>query len=548
MAREELEAWARTLAENLTASVHAELTQVTTQRDTAVGQNSAQASQITLMQLELATARAQLVAAQAEQAALAESFEARRLTLESDVDARLERLRTQLEGDMHERSAKVLRDAEAERDEAQMELSDLQTAAERLFGQLNDKQIELEERAAEVATLTTEKELIESRIAELRVRDVPDAERVGSLLRPWFEPTELAAVESPDEGKWLSSIEVGLREAGFTFHPRLVRAFHTSLKISREAPLVVLAGISGTGKSELPRLYADLGGLPFQPLAVQPSWDSPHDLFGFFNYSDGRLSAEPLARILRQVGDREDPLRESPALVLLDEMNIARVEYYFAELLSKLEARRGVLGDSSGEAKRRASVLVDTGPGSEPYPLYLDERVLFVGTMNEDESTLTLSDKVLDRACVLTFPAPRGMTLAAQPQIVRRTKRLSWDAWSQWIRDTPGSDFVERLNEINRVMETLGRPFGHRLFRAIHAYLANYPGADTDPAPAWSDQFAMKIIPRLRGLEVGERSVRAGLDTLAEFVPDELQTSFDAAREREFFAWSGAAQLYQDDG
>lgn len=543
----ELQTWAERHAENQTMAVRDDLVRARAERDAAAEQRLRQLSAIEELRTELAGTRARLGVAEAENTALDASVSNRLEQLDADNERRLERLRQDLVEDLDDKRRRVLEAAEQTRVETEAEVEELNQTAMRVFEQIAEKRLELEEKHAEVATLTQEKKNMEARLDELRVRDVPNAERVGSLMRPWFAPEELADADAPAEDEWLEQVQTGLAEAGFTFHPRLVRAFHTSLKIALHAPLVVLAGISGTGKSELPRLYADLGGLPFQPLAVQPSWDSPHDLFGFFNYSDGRLKAEPLARILRQVGDVNDPLRASPSLVLLDEMNIARVEYYFAELLSKLEARRGVLGDPSDEARRRASVLLDAGPGAEPIPLYLDERVLFVGTMNEDESTLTLSDKVLDRACVLTFPAPRGMSLATQPRVPHRTRRLSWEQWGQWIQEEPTAGFVDRLNEINGVMEPLGRPFGHRLFRAIHAYLANYPGAAGDPGHAWSDQFAMKIIPRLRGLECGERVVRDGLDVLAQFVPDELKPSFDAARDREFFAWSGAAQIYRVD-
>jgi hypothetical protein len=94
-------------------------------------------------------------------------------------------------------------------------------------------------------------------------------------------------------------------------------------------------------------------------------------------------------------------------------------------------------------------------------------------------------------------------------------------------------------------MEELGRPFGHRLFRAIHAYIENYPtGAGIGADDAWSDQFAMKVIPRLRGLECGDREVGPRLKALRAFVPAELHDAFDRATSREFFAWEGAAALY----
>jgi len=149
------------------------------------------------------------------------------------------------------------------------------------------------------------------------------------------------------------------------FPERILHAFHTSLKTGDISPLVVLAGISGTGKSELPRHYADGMGFHFLLSAVQPRWDSPQDLFGFYNYLERRYKATELARALVQferfnqksfkavfedanIDNRNDRM----LLVLLDEMNLARTEYYFSEFLSKLETRRMVNENSESDRSR----------------------------------------------------------------------------------------------------------------------------------------------------------------------------------------------------
>ena len=113
----------------------------------------------------------------------------------------------------------------------------------------------------------------------------------------------------------------------------------------------MLAGVSGTGKSELPRLYSHFGGLYFEPLSVQPNWDSQESMLGFFNSIDNRFDAQPVLRFLAQsqkpwvpATDEHDGypgLADAVCMVLLDEMNLAHPELYFAEFLSKLELRRG---------------------------------------------------------------------------------------------------------------------------------------------------------------------------------------------------------------
>jgi hypothetical protein len=482
--------------------------------------------------------------------------------LELEYEAARVRIEAQLAVDAEQVRAAARAVGEREAELARATIDEVQEDLDRLNERCDAREREASHRSDEVTRLTSEiealaatkgvlegeLEVLRGQIYDLRYRAVPDEERLAQLRRPWFAPHQLPAPgpQPKDEAAWLESLGQRIAQSGYTFHQRLLRAYHTSLKIAQDAPLTVLAGISGTGKSELPRLYAELGGVPFMELAVQPSWDSPHDLFGFFNYTDGRLRAEPLARLLHQIKE-DEALRQGPVIVLLDEMNLARVEYYFSELLSKLEARRSALRSNSEDARRRASVHLDAGPGQADLPLFLDERVLFVGTMNEDESTLTLSDKVLDRACLLTFPAPRGMSLRNQgARAGLAGARLDWQTWTSWQRVGGAPDLAEKLNEVNRCMEELGRPFGHRLFRAIHAYIENYPtGAGIGADDAWSDQFAMKVIPRLRGLECGDREVGPRLKALRAFVPAELHDAFDRATSREFFAWEGAAALYQ---
>src|SRR5262249_37469053 len=155
----------------------------------------------------------------------------------------------------------------------------------------------------------------------------------------------------------LATVNAYLKKLGLNYPDRIVRGFHTALKINDYAQLTVLAGVSGTGKSLLPRRYAEAMGIHFLQIAVEPRWDSPQDLLGFYNYVEKRYRATDLARVLVQLDPyntselgKEDR-RDHMALILLDEMNLARVEYYFSEFLSRLEARPR-LNEADDRAKR----------------------------------------------------------------------------------------------------------------------------------------------------------------------------------------------------
>jgi hypothetical protein len=325
-------------------------------------------------------------------------------------------------------------------------------------------------------------------------------------------------------------------------------------------------GISGTGKSELPRLYADHGGLSFLPIAVQPNWDSPMDLFGFFNYTDNYFRSTPLSRALHQFtsADANPEMRDRLLLVLLDEMNLARVEYYFSDLLSRLESRRAVLRiaekERTEEQLDRASVTLDLG--RVRLRLFLDTNVLFVGTLNQDESTLSISDKVVDRANAITFPRPREIFVGAQREVGaraagRQLDRKSWTEWCVGSELPPGAqgDLEKQFRVINKALAHVHRGVGQRVFQAVLRYISLYPSEGAS-APerskalekATADQYAMKIIPKLKGIHLHSEDGRRCIQTFHDVIPESLRHDFGEASGREFFEWQGASALFEETG
>lgn len=540
-------AWAQQQARTLSQKTEADLGAANESIEELEGELSDLESELQSSREEVAGLKRQLAQTQAQLAAEQARVAVERASL-SEERARQEAHFTRLESEAKQRIDSE-RQATLTRlgDEAQR-LQETRTETQRELGELRRELAELSGQRGELKAQLQE---LEQKRQDLRDKVLPREERLQPLQEPVFKTHELPGlVQRGSESEWLAQIQEDISAAGYSFHPRLLRAFHTSLKIAKLAPLTVLAGISGTGKSELPRLYSDLGGLSFLPIPVQPSWDSPQDLFGFFNYTDGRYKAEPLSRLLYQVKQESDPLRQGLCIVLLDEMNLARVEYYFAELLSRLEARRSV--DPSRESTvGRASVHLDIGAGERVESLFLDPRVLFVGTMNEDESTLTLSAKVLDRACVLSFPRPRAMRVEEQVSDIEPRERLPFECWQSWYREPVDDENSKKLNCISATMDQLDRSFGHRLFRAIHAYVANYPvhDADLDAArrAAWEDQWSMKILPRLKGLERDDKRVRTGLAELGQLVPEKLRAAYGRSCERDYFDWGGCPELYGEE-
>lgn len=375
------------------------------------------------------------------------------------------------------------------------------------------------------------------------------------------------------EIEWLENIYSSCIDYGIAFPKRILYAFHTALKTAEWSPLTVLAGVSGTGKSELPKLYARFGGMNFLSLSVQPNWDSQEAMLGFFNSIDNHFDAQPVLRFLAQTQKKKSPdypygLNETVNIVLMDEMNLAHVELYFAEFLSKLELRRGMKNDSVPFLDVKLGTKED-----HHYKLPMGRNVLWTGTMNQDETTKSLSDKVLDRGIVINFPRPR---------ILQRRKELKpwkecdnflyrkvWEEW--WCREIYFTDeqirpYKEFVEEMNNNLNRAGRALGHRVWQSIEYYMANYPlvkknwqedgGAEFDKAMkiAFEDQLVQKVMPKLRGIETraGSTSRKECLDRIKAQLSDggySIIEDFESACEFGYgqFIWNSANYLLQDD-
>jgi predicted nucleic acid-binding Zn-ribbon protein len=375
-----------------------------------------------------------------------------------------------------------------------------------------------------------------------------------TILKPKAKDAETSSLETT---------AAYLESHGLQYPKRVLHAFHAALKTADMSPLVVLAGISGTGKSLLPKRYSEAMGIHMVSLAVQPRWDSPQDLFGFFNHLEGRYKATELARAMVQFERYNRPTWKLPTdwnhgredrmlLVLLDEMNLARVEYYFSEFLSKLETRRSILSTESDPRSRDpVEIALDTGSlreGEHNIRLYPGRNLLFTGTMNEDESTQSLSDKVLDRACVLRFGRPAKMASAqAQTPLAAEKNGLAYDTWRLWCEPDLSSADEKKVNtwigELNDAMEQIGKPFAHRVHQAILSYAGNYPRESNRVQLAMADQIEQRIMPKLRGLELeGNQEALDAIKKVVKQADDAaLMRAFEAAAEHHSgtFLWRG---------
>lgn len=494
-----------------------------------------------------------------EAEARVQRLEERSNELESE-NARLEGRISSQEKELSEVAARATKEREA--------LASAQTEYGRVAAEVVAENLEVRRLRGELEALAESRSTLEARLAYLKaeiakkegrsvdgetvetdpLRELKQTPPVIESMLKWPE------AERANEADAIKRVERRLRAKGLDYPARTLRAFHTAMKVNETTQMAVLAGISGTGKSQLPRQYAAGMGIGFLQVPVQPRWDSPQDLMGFYNYIEGKFRPTDMARALWALDElnNKDAIKDRMMMILLDEMNLARVEYYFSDFLSRLESRPRS-GDVENKNERKDAEIELEIPNMEHPPrIFPGYNLLFAGTMNEDESTQSLSDKVVDRANILRFSAPKKIKDGRSEGKIEPNAALSRTRWESWVRQSNSVDndpqVTQKLEAMVELMRDFKRPFGHRLGRAIMAYAANYPevegGRGLDDALA--DQVEMRLLPKLRGVEVDiaapqferlrafvERDL--GDDALAQAIGE----SVEMAEATGQFVWAG---------
>jgi len=240
----------------------------------------------------------------------------------------------------------------------------------------------------------------------LRMDDHPDLKQAPSRLYPGTEGIDLRAFAADLRHR------IGLDTEGkrpqLYYREEDIRAFLAGMAMSR---LHIIQGISGIGKSSLPRAFADAVGGFCETVSVQAGWRDRNDLFGYFNSFERRYYELPFAQAAYRAATPQ--WRDRIAIILLDEMNLSHLEQYAADVLDVLERQNTV--------ERRFELLSFTPPGKTP-ALFVEGRFLplpknvwFVGTANHDETTKDFADKTYDRSFVLELPGrPTRFALTKQ--------------------------------------------------------------------------------------------------------------------------------------
>jgi len=300
-----------------------------------------------------------------------------------------------------------------------------------------------------------------------------------------------------------------ISDLGFVFEPWQIAAYVTAL---RTKPFVILAGISGTGKSKLPALVAAGTGAESHSIPVRPDWTDSSEIVGYLDLQ-GSFRPGVLLEYARRAMDKPDRF----FVCLVDEMNIARVEYYFAEVLSRIEDRKRVEGGVGFESK----ALVDRalGKGDERWGLVrLPPNLALVGSVNMDETTHGFSRKVLDRAFTLELSdvdlgdRSRAAESVSPPapwpleRWVARALRLPELGVVNAAEEIELGRCIVALTELNRFLVHAQLQVGYRtrdevVLFVLHAgeWKTGFRTRSGQPVDPLDLALVMKILPRLAG-------------------------------------------------
>ncbi len=287
-------------------------------------------------------------------------------------------------------------------------------------------------------------------------------------------------------------INFSASKLGLFYDRKIISAFFAGFASSKT---MILEGISGTGKTSLPYAMGKFFGNDSKIIAVQPSWRDRAEMIGYLNEFTKKFNETEFLEAIYETTYRDDI-----CIVVLDEMNLARVEYYFAELLSLLE-----MPDAD-------QWLIDIVPSTQPSDpkhftkgkILLPQNVWFVGTANKDDSTFTITDKVYDRATPIEINTKSSYIDAPPTNGITMSNDYFQELFRQALKDHPLSlkaiQYLERLDKF--ITENLKVTFGNRIMKQIRAFVPVYVACGGSEYEALDYIVARKIFRKFESLNL----------------------------------------------
>jgi len=259
--------------------------------------------------------------------------------------------------------------------------------------------------------------------------------------------------------------------------------------------LIILQGISGTGKTSLPYSFGKFLQVDTTIASVQPSWRDRTELFGYFNEFTKNFNE---TEVLKRIYDAS--YNDNINLILLDEMNIARIEYYFAEMLSILEMPNA----DEWELDLVPSVWSSDPEHLDHGRLKIPQNIWYIGTANNDDSTYAISDKVYDRSQPINLDA-KGIAFDAPdtPPLTLSFSHLT-ELFKAANEQYPVSQ--ENLQKIQQldlwVIDKLRVAFGNRIIKQMGLFVPVYVACGGEELDGIDYVLATKIFRKFESLNL----------------------------------------------
>ncbi len=281
-------------------------------------------------------------------------------------------------------------------------------------------------------------------------------------------------------------------QLGLYYTPEIIRRFVSGMAASK---LLILEGISGTGKTSLPYSFSRYMNNPATIVSVQPSFRDRTELLGYFNEFSKRFNETEFLRALYEANYRQEP-----TMIVLDEMNLARIEYYFAEMLSILEmpSRDEWVLDLVPTAWKGDPVKLEEGK------IRVTEGTWFIGTANNDDSTFTITDKVYDRAMPIEInERAEAFECEPQPACEITTEHLLYLFQKAKVEYPISEELMEKMQKLDKYLQTRFKlSFGNRIMKHMYDFIPVYVACGGTELDAMDYIIARTVLKKFESLNV----------------------------------------------
>ncbi len=273
----------------------------------------------------------------------------------------------------------------------------------------------------------------------------------------------------------------------------IIRYFVAAMGTAR---ITILQGISGTGKTSLPYAFGKFVQKDTTVVSVQPSWRERTELYGYFNEFTKKYAETDFLRAIYEANYFRDP-----HVIILDEMNIARVEYYFAEMLSILEMPRQEewLIDIVTAVWDNDPCLINGGQ------VHIPNNVWFIGTINNDDSTFAVADKVYDRAIPIDLDSrAEAFECEDTPPVYISTDHINAMFAAAKAAHPISQEMLDKLEVLNAyVIKYFRLAFGNRVMKQIGEFVSCYIACGGTEIEAVDFIVAKKVFRKFESLSLG---------------------------------------------